>query len=167
MLDGMSARTVDLYAVLGVQADADDKTIRDAYRHLARRHHPDAGGDERVMLVLNKAWTVLGDPAKRNAYDQRLITPITGSKPSPAPSSAITRPPEPQLDVPAPIGRPSGTVIDFGRYIGWTVGQLAGYDPDYLLWLERTPLGRALRPEIQAALAGRASAIADATSRGR
>jgi hypothetical protein len=44
-------------------------------------------------------------------------------------------------------------VLDFGRYAGWSFGQLAIHDPDYLLWLERTPIGRPMRAEIQETLA--------------
>ena len=46
-----------------------------------------------------------------------------------------------------------GSVLDFGRYAGWTVGSLAGHDPDYLEWLARTPIGRRLAAEIHEALA--------------
>jgi hypothetical protein len=61
------------YEVLGVARQADDATIRRAYLDLARRHHPDAaGGDAEVMLRVNGAWSVLGDPASRAAYDAGL-----------------------------------------------------------------------------------------------
>ena len=53
--------------------------------------------------------------------------------------------------------RESGTAIDFGRYAGWTVGNLVDHDPDYLEWLARTPIGRRLTAEIETALARRAS----------
>ena len=48
-----------------------------------------------------------------------------------------------------------GTVLDFGRYEGWTIDQLAKHDPEYLLWLERTPVGRPLQAEIQTVMADR------------
>jgi hypothetical protein len=51
-------------------------------------------------------------------------------------------------------------VLDFGRYAGWTVGRLVDHDPDYLEWLARTPIGRRLTSEIEAALARRESAAA-------
>jgi hypothetical protein len=50
----------------------------------------------------------------------------------------------------------SGSVIDFGRYAGWSVGRLVEHDPDYLEWLARTPIGRRLATEIEAVLAQRA-----------
>ncbi|MGD9047356.1 MAG: DnaJ domain-containing protein, partial [Anaerolineae bacterium] len=36
----------DLYAILGVPSDADERTIKQAYRQLARRYHPDSSEDE-------------------------------------------------------------------------------------------------------------------------
>lgn len=71
----------DHYGVLGVAEDASAAQIRQAYLRLARTHHPDfheASGDgsrvsnEREMQRINQAWTVLGDPARRRAYDERL-----------------------------------------------------------------------------------------------
>jgi curved DNA-binding protein CbpA len=140
----MTRRMFDLYAVLGVESDADATTIRAAYRRLARRHHPDTGGDERIMMVLNKAWAILRDPERRDAYDRQRGWPAKTV--STTNTSADAQPP-------APVGRASGTVLDFGRYAGWSFGQLAVYDPDYLLWLERTPIGRPMGAEIRDTLA--------------
>lgn len=54
-------------------ATADDEAIRDAYRRLARVHHPDvAGGSPTAMARLNEAYRVLGDPARRAVYDASL-----------------------------------------------------------------------------------------------
>jgi hypothetical protein len=41
-----------------------------------------------------------------------------------------------------------GTVLDFGRYKGWSIGQIATHDPDFLEWLLRSPSGRQYRAEI-------------------
>jgi hypothetical protein len=54
-----------------------------------------------------------------------------------------------------PPGRPSGSVLDFGRYAGWSLGQIAIADPVYLEWLARTPIGRSFNREIHALLATR------------
>jgi DnaJ-class molecular chaperone len=54
----------DHYKILGVPRDADRHTVQAAYRRLARRHHPDFGGDPR-MALLNEAWWVLGDAGWR------------------------------------------------------------------------------------------------------
>jgi curved DNA-binding protein CbpA len=67
-----------LYEVLGVRRDATADELRRAYLALARRHHPDyftaatteaRAAAERRMQVVNEAWAVLGDPARRRAYD--------------------------------------------------------------------------------------------------
>ncbi len=70
------------YETLGVPHDADVETIRASYRRLARACHPDLlGADapeeetaraEARMSRLNEAWTVLGDPRSRAAYDRDL-----------------------------------------------------------------------------------------------
>jgi len=75
----------DLYKVMKVQPDADDELVRVAYRILARKYHPDHGGDPLLMVALNEAWGVLGDPMQRAAYDETR-TGIT--VPPPAAASA-------------------------------------------------------------------------------
>src|SRR5258707_12877590 len=59
------------YAILGVPLDADNDTLKRAYRQLARRFHPDlAGPDGAVQMKrINRAYDVLSDPEKRLNYD--------------------------------------------------------------------------------------------------
>jgi len=67
-----------------------------------------------------------------------------------------------------PPGRPSGSVLNFGRYSGWSLGEIARQDLEYVEWLDRMPIGRSYRDEIDVILrtAGRRrSAEADATGR--
>ena len=64
-----SEAPADLYAVLGVGAEAGSAEIKAAYRALVKRHHPDAGGDAERILALNAAWEVLGDADRRRRYD--------------------------------------------------------------------------------------------------
>lgn len=67
-----------------------------------------------------------------------------------------------------PPGRPSGSVLNFGRYNGWSLGEIARRDLEYIEWLDRTPIGRTYREEIDAILraAGRRrSADAESTER--
>jgi len=52
---------------------------------------------------------------------------------------------------PAP-GRPSGTVLGFGRHIGWSIGEVARIDPGYLVWLEDHREGRPYLDEIDRTL---------------
>jgi curved DNA-binding protein CbpA len=47
-----------------------------------------------------------------------------------------------------PPGHPSGTVLNFGRYAGWSLGEVARKDVEYLEWLDRAPIGRNYRQEI-------------------
>ncbi len=64
----------DLYSILGVARDADEGTIRKAYRQLARRHHPDVNpGDAQAedrFKDISRAYDVLSDPEKRRNYDE-------------------------------------------------------------------------------------------------
>ena len=67
----------DYYKVLGVARNADEKTIRQAFRRLARQHHPDVNpGDkknaEQRFKEINEAYQVLNDAERRAKYDQVL-----------------------------------------------------------------------------------------------
>jgi curved DNA-binding protein CbpA len=64
-----------------------------------------------------------------------------------------------------PPGNPSGSVMNFGRYDGWSLGEIAGSDLEYLEWLDRMPIGRPYRDEIDAILrqAGRRRSAAAET----
>ncbi len=63
----------DYYSILGVTDSADAKTIKAAYRKLARKYHPDVSretGAEDKFKEANEAYEVLSDASKRAAYDQ-------------------------------------------------------------------------------------------------
>jgi len=67
-----------------------------------------------------------------------------------------------------PPGNPSGSVLNFGRYAGWSLGEVGRADLEYIEWLDRMPIGRPYRDEIDGILrqAGRRkSAETDATQR--
>jgi len=59
-----------LYELLGVERDADDATIKKAYRKLALTSHPDKGGDPEKFKEITTAYEILSDPDKRAAYDK-------------------------------------------------------------------------------------------------
>jgi len=64
------APTGNYYDILGVKKDATADDIKKAFRRLARKHHPDAGGDEEKFKEINGAYEVLSDTEKRAEYDQ-------------------------------------------------------------------------------------------------
>lgn len=71
----------DYYEVLGVSRNADAKAIKDAFRQLALKYHPDrnkdAGATERFKQIA-EAYAVLSDPAKRAEYDTRGHSGVAG-----------------------------------------------------------------------------------------
>lgn len=58
------------YDTLGVKKDATAEEIKKAFRKAARKHHPDAGGDEEQFKSINEAYEVLSDKDKRKQYDE-------------------------------------------------------------------------------------------------
>ena len=108
----VSTRRVDFkdyYATLGVTKTATEKEIKQAFRKLARKHHPDVNpGDktaEAKFKEINEAHEVLGDPEKRKKYDElganwrmyeqagrwRAVSPARGTSTSAAASRAAAR----------------------------------------------------------------------------
>jgi curved DNA-binding protein CbpA len=198
----------DPYKVLQVDPEAEDEVIAAAYRRLARKYHPDVGGGSDAaarMTALNAAWGLIGDPARRAAFDrQRAVEAALARRVadagtasavgrSSAPFPGRTQDPEtvsrdwtsgrsstgggydPSMRTAdgagaagAPPGNPSGSVLNFGRFAGWSLGEIARTDLEYIEWLDRMPIGRPYRDEIDAILRGagrRRSAAADATER--
>lgn len=200
----MSTGELDPYKTLQVDPEAEDEVIAAAYRRLARKYHPDtAAGDPAAaatasarMTALNAAWELIGDPARRAAFDKaravraalsrRASDEMAGAGAAPPPSEVVSRDwtsgrsstgsgydasmRRPDADGAAgpPPGDPSGSVLTFGRYARWSLGEIARRDLEYIEWLDRMPIGRPYRDEIDAILrrAGRRrSAEADATDR--
>lgn len=60
---------MDYYSLLGVDRNADQNQIKQAYRNLVKQHHPDRGGDAEHFKKINQAYETLGDPARRQQYD--------------------------------------------------------------------------------------------------
>lgn len=100
--------------------------------------------------------------------------PGAGARPTtgqPWPTGATATPPRPQWRrgpdgegaAGPPPGNPRGSVLPFGRHIGWSLGEIARVDPGYLAWLQPRREGAPYRDEIERLLAGhRASAEAAA-----
>jgi curved DNA-binding protein CbpA len=66
--------TMNYYVVLGIAEDADEETIRSAFRALARRYHPDvgAGSSPGAFQRVREAYEALADPERRRRYDRQL-----------------------------------------------------------------------------------------------
>ncbi len=163
------SQQVDAYRILQVLPTADQEEIKVAYRRLARRYHPDRAPDDvstSRMIELNQAWELVGDPSRRAAYDRAngfsadprraaSAAAHTATGYSPSESSG---PPHHDAAPHAgpPPGRPSGSVLTFGRYSGWSLGEIARVDREYIEWLDRMPIGRQYRHEIRELLRARA-----------
>jgi len=122
---------VSHYDVLGVPAGASAEDIRAAFRRRAREVHPDrqpatgvSGSSgpasspraEQAMQELNEAWRVLGDPSRRRAYDQSMVSrPRVEARPG--------RPPVDADDIPyfhAPA-EPGDFGVWLARGLPWAV----------------------------------------------
>lgn len=169
----MGMTPLDPYRVLGVDQRATHESIREAYRGLARMFHPDIapGRDAQARMVqINAAWELIGDEQRRAEWDrangltmaaehERVSKSGSAAPPTPqagqyAPGGhrwAATMPPGTGAAGPPP-GRPSGSVLPFGRHLGWSLGEVARVDPGYLLWLESKPEGRPYADEIDTLL---------------
>src|SRR3989442_5855431 len=122
----MGVEFKDYYRILGVDRNADDKTLKSAYRRLARKYHPDVAktkdAGERFKEI-NEAYEVLSDPKKRQRYDtlgsdwQRYAQPGPG-----APGSSRVQ-----------YGGDLGDLGDFSEFFRSVFGDLggrrAGVDP--------------------------------------
>ncbi len=59
---------MNYYDILGVARDSSAEEIKQAYRKLAKKHHPDNGGDEEKFKQINQAYSIIGDQQKRQQY---------------------------------------------------------------------------------------------------
>ena len=61
------------YKELGLKQNATRNEIKSAYRLLAKKYHPDTGGDNEKFLSLQLAWETLNDPHKKAIHDKSLF----------------------------------------------------------------------------------------------
>jgi curved DNA-binding protein CbpA len=146
--------TRDPYEVLGVPRTASTRQIRLAYVDRARRAHPDLVGQRgtEVMRALNEAWALLKDPDLRSEFDAaaaaaRAVSVERHGTADGAGRIDTTRPFWTGAAGPPP-GRPHGSVLDFGIFEGWSLGEIARKDRGYLVWLRERPEGRPFVAEI-------------------
>ena len=117
------------------------------------------------LAAVERAYAILRDPHLRARYDARSAAhesqPTTRSRRRlrPLQPGLAQQPSASAAAAPAmvrvvaerhPVGSPGG-VLDFGRYAGWSLRQLAAHDPDYLEWLVHEPGGRQYRGQIHGA----------------
>lgn len=134
----------DAYEILHVHPKAHPGVIKAAYRVLAALYHPDSHDElssDRRMVELNAAYDRVRTADRRKLYDEEL------KRGGPAASVVTPTPRSAARTQPATPG-----VLDFGRYQGWTIENLARQDPDYLRWLSRHSSGARFRQEIEAVL---------------
>ena len=60
----------DYYKILNLSKGASQDDVKRSFRELAHKHHPDKGGDAEKFKELNEAYQALGNPEKRQQYDQ-------------------------------------------------------------------------------------------------
>lgn len=132
------------YEVLGISPGASTAQVREAYRRLARVHHPDrvqagSAASAASMPAINEAYRVLNDPARRAMYDASLRSsaapsqgpsaPTPGGGPSgrPDPGSARRRRSAPPYDGPVSIARDLRPgLIPWRLVIGVVAATIAG-----------------------------------------
>ena len=56
------------YEVLGLKKTATVKEIKDAYRKLSKKHHPDKGGNSKKFIEIQNAYDILSDEESRKKY---------------------------------------------------------------------------------------------------
>jgi curved DNA-binding protein CbpA len=151
-------------------------------RRLHPDHSSDPAASSK-MARLNAAWETLGDPGRRAVYDRTHLAGVildSGSRTAAATRPAAPTPGPVGRTAPAtpnratdpsgatwrrgpngegaagpPPGPVSGTVLDFGRHIGWSIGEIGRADPGYLEWLDKQPQGSRLHAEIDRTLRAR------------
>jgi DnaJ-class molecular chaperone len=154
------SRLPDYYRTLMVDPEADPDVITAAFRVLARRLHPDrdiTGVEEYRMAELNRAYTVLRDPEKRQQYDaERRLTPVgpgTDADDEAPRRGGLAARWNAAEDAKAAGPQPTTMAghdarLDFGRYTGMTLREVAGQDIEYLRWLSRHSSGLRFRHDI-------------------
>ncbi|HEY9014363.1 MAG TPA: DnaJ domain-containing protein [Gemmatimonadales bacterium] len=134
----------DAYEVLEVHPRAHQEVIQAAFRALAALYHPDrdqTDASNRRMAELNIAYAKIRTYDLRQLYDRERKLQHQAAPPI-----------QQGYNAQAPEKDPAKRPLDFGRYAGYTIAQLARTDPDYLRWLARHSAGARFRTEIETQL---------------
>ena len=167
----VATTTTDPYTILGVDRSASDAVIAAAHKRLARTFHPDVAGDGATveMMRINAAFDRIRDRRRRAAYavlesEERSAPPAPRYDPADPRQQARTETGHGGAATDwaterdgtggagRPPGRPFGSVLQFGRHIGWSIGEISRVDPGYLVWLEDRSEGRPYLDEIDRTL---------------
>jgi curved DNA-binding protein CbpA len=152
----------DYYKILEVDPEADAEVIAAAYHVLAKvvRDKPDLDESDQIRLAeLDLAFAVLSNPAQRRAFDARRTPDTVAVGPGYANGNGDVHAYDAAARLAAgPLserlaaglhGESLGELtINFGRYAGWTLSEIAASDPDYLQWLSRHSSGIRYRRAI-------------------
>jgi curved DNA-binding protein CbpA len=174
-LFGVVLNVRDPYEILQVHTSAQPEVIEAAYRALARLRHPDRTDDpdaDSAMADLNWAYTVLREPSLRASYDSSRVpntveTPSPGNGTTAGEGTRYTTLSErvahaTEASFTRDGANPANTTLDFGRFAGMTLRQIARTEPSYLEWLRRHSSGLRYREQIDKLLVSMAEHRASA-----
>jgi len=142
-------RSRDAYKILQIDPSALPEVVEAAYRALARLRHPDLSDlsdASDTMTELNWAYSTLRDPERRIAYDETRTAAVAVSAPVTSFRERMEAVHSGESTGLNPEGR---IVLDFGRYSGMSLVEVARVDPGYLEWLKRRPLAARYRQQIE------------------
>lgn len=158
----------DYYKILEVDPEADPDVIEAAYRVLAKRlrSKQDLEEADQIRLAeLDLAYAVLSNPAQRRAFDARLLSEtvavgpgyvhgngnghLNGNGYAHDEAARLAAGPLSERLAAGLHGESLGELtINFGRYAGWTLSEIADSAPEYLQWLSRHSSGIRYRRAI-------------------
>jgi curved DNA-binding protein CbpA len=154
----------DYYKILEVDPEADPDVIAAAYRVLAEhvRAKQDLEEPDQIRLAqLDLAFAVLSNPAQRRSFDARHVSESVAMGPGhpgrdgngngqayDAAARLAAGPLSERLTAGLNGESLGELTINFGRYAGWTLSEIAQADPDYLQWLTRHSSGIRYRSAI-------------------
>lgn len=124
----------DYYELLGIDEDASQEDIDRAFKTQARARHPDSGGSEEEMKLLNEAHDTLGAPDRRSEYDakRRPARPFVGSSAAFDPEAASRAG---TLEVPHPASDVTGLLIFAGACFGVGIPLLLLIEAQWVFFL--------------------------------
>jgi curved DNA-binding protein CbpA len=151
-------RDFDAYRLLQIDPLAEEIVLDAAYRALAKQYHPEGDSPNPARMAdINRAYALVRTPELRRRYDtERKFHPVGPAPAAPSPTSDLRSRLQREEFIngngqeDGQIG--PGSTLDFGRYEGWRLRDLARRDPDYLRWLARHSSGIRFRTAIDQVL---------------